>query len=205
MKTIEKAMALMVMGLLIMGLSTKSYAQERSYGQQNVIKVKPLSFELGYERALNHFISVQASARVLPFRIGFDNDETTLSYNNYRIMPEVRFYLASREGAPEGFFLAPYAKAGITTVKAQTESESDLTARVKFRGNSLGAGATVGWQWITDSGFSIDTQFGWGINRLKFKDVAVTYEDGTTEVEKAPIGSFYTMLPRFSFSLGYAF
>lgn len=205
MKTIEKAIAVMILGLLMMGSTTKVLGQESSSFNQNVIKVKPLSFELGYERALNDFMSVQVGARVLPFRLGFDNDETSLSYNNYRIMPEVRFYLASRNGAPEGFFLAPYAKAGITTIKAQTQSDSDLTARVKFKGTSLGAGATLGWQWIADNGFSIDTQFGWGLNRLKFKDVAVTYEDGTVETEKSPIGSFYTMLPRFSFSIGYAF
>lgn len=205
MKTIEKAIAIVTLGAIFLVGTIPSFAQSSSYSRQNVLKVKPLSFELGYERALNDFMSVQTGIRVLPFHISFNDDEASLGYTNVRIMPEVRFYLVGKNGAPEGFFVAPYAKVGFTSVKAETESDTDLTARVNFKGNSFGTGVTAGWQWITDGGFSIDTQFGWGYNRLKFRDVEVAYEDGTTEIEESPITSFHSFLPRFSFSIGYAF
>jgi hypothetical protein len=209
MKTIERIAFMFVLSFLIMVAAViQGYSQQGLSVERNVIKVKPLSFEFGYERALNNFLSINTSARFLPIGIkaeGNTGDGGEFSLNNYRIMPEARFYVASRQGAPRGFFMAPYVKAGLTTVKAETTSDTDLTAQVKFNGNSWGAGFTLGWQWITIGGFSIDTQFGWGYNSTSFKDVTVTYSDGTVEKEQAPIDNLKTTLPRFSFSIGYAF
>ncbi|MCB0566559.1 MAG: DUF3575 domain-containing protein [Phaeodactylibacter sp.] len=208
MKTFKSLMLLTTALLAYSFTATaQSYEQERVFGNRNIIKVKPLTFEFGYERVLNDFLSVQATGRFLPIGIRGENGngDAGLSLNNYRIMPEVRFYVAGRKGAPQGFFLAPYLKAGLTTIKAETTSATDQTANVKFRGSSLGAGFTLGWQWVAQSGFSLDTQFGWGYNRNHFNDVTVTYSDGTREVEQAPIDNLTTMLPRFSFSIGYAF
>ncbi|MCO6489530.1 MAG: DUF3575 domain-containing protein [Phaeodactylibacter sp.] len=208
MKTIKRGMfAVAALLFCLTGAHAQSQQTEPVFTNRNIIKVKPLSFEFGYERVLNNFMSLQATARFLPIGIKGENSDgdAGLGFNNYRIMPEARFYLASRKGIPQGFFLAPYLKAGLTTIKAETRSATDQAANVKFRGSSLGAGFTLGWQWVAQSGFSIDTQFGWGYNRNRFNDVEVTYSDGTREVEKAPIDNLTTMLPRFSFSIGYAF
>ena len=91
-------------------------------------------------------------------------------------------------------------------MSAKTHSASDLTEKVRFNGVTTGGGFTLGWQWVNkNSGFSIDTQFGWGYTRHNFKDIKVRYSDGTTEWESAPADDLTLMLPRFSFSIGYAF
>ena len=67
------------------------------------------------------------------------------------------------------------------------------------RATALALVPTVGWQWITKGGFSIDTQVGWGYNQNKFRDIEVRYEDDSVEMEEAPSGTFRTMLPSILF------
>jgi hypothetical protein len=205
MKKVRMIISTVVIGLLSLGMVTNLSAQEEVLQVENLIKVKPLSFEFAYERLLNDFVSLQASARFFPVNISANDGEGDVHYSNYRIMAEARFYVASRKGAPQGFFIAPYLKAGLTSLSAETESNTDLTSKVKFKGTSFGAGLTLGWQWVKKSGFSIDTQFGWGYTRTNFKDIKVRYSDGTSELERAPVDNLSITLPTISFSIGYAF
>lgn len=189
--------------MILIGMTGNLKAQEEAISNRHIIKVKPLSFEFAYEQMVNDFLGIQTNIRIFPVSIGTDEDR--VSFANYRIMPEARFYVASRKGAPQGFFVAPFVKAGLSVVSAKTTSDSDLTEKAKFKGTSLGGGLTLGWQWVKKSGFSIDTQFGWGYTSTRFRDLEVQYSDGTVEVETPDIDNLSIMLPRICFSIGYAF
>ncbi len=172
---------------------------------KQVLKFKPFSFEFAYERAINNSISLQLAGRFLPIKISAnDGDgESSFSFNSYQLTPEARFYLAKRETL-EGFFIAPHFKYGFLRTKSDVTSDNDLRGEATFKGTTVGAGLTLGWQWIMGKGFSIDTQFGWGYSHRTFKDAEVVYEDGSREIETAPL-ELTLMLPRIGFSLGYAF
>jgi hypothetical protein len=202
----KKSLLLSIACSLIFGLTNVSAQVDvEPIEIRNVLKFKPFSFEFAYERALNKNFSIQVASRFLPIGIDVEDNGESFRYNNYRIIPEARIFVANRKVAPEGFFIAPHLKFGYTTMKAEVESASDLTERVRFNGTHFGAGVTLGWQWIMKSGFSIDTQFGWGYTNTHFNDVKVRYSDGTSEIEAAPISDLTTYLPRIGFSIGYAF
>lgn len=175
--------------------------------QNNVLKVYPLSGKIGYERLLSPNISGNVSVKFLPFELGFKDDEgNKVSWKNYNISPEVRFYLKKdREKALAGFYLAPYVKAGWSTFEATVTSDSDLEEQAKFRGHTFGIGGTAGWQWVTPNGFSIGTAIGYGVSTFGLGEVNVTYSDGSTEKEKLTGLGFGLPLPQLRFSLGYAF
>ncbi|MEM1322498.1 MAG: DUF3575 domain-containing protein [Bacteroidota bacterium] len=172
---------------------------------KQALKFKPFSFEFAYERALNNTISLQLAGRFLPIKISADDgeDESSFGFSSYQLTPEARIYLAKNK-ALSGFFVAPHFKYGFLRTTIETESNNDLRAEASFKGSTIGAGLTIGWQWVMGQGFTIDTQFGWGYTHRRFRDAEVVYEDGTREVESAPL-ELTLMLPRVGFSIGYAF
>jgi len=198
MKTIATSLMTFILMFCLNGLN----GQE---GSKNVLKFKPFTFEFAYERAINKNLSLQVATRFLPIGIDVEDDNDSFRYNNYRIVPEARIFIANRKEAPAGFFIAPHLKFGYTSMRAKVKSNTDLTERVRFSGTSVGAGITMGWQWVMESGFTIDTQFGWQLTSTHFNDVDVRYSDGRREIEEAPISDFTLYLPRIGFSIGYAF
>ena len=174
--------------------------------QKNNIKFHPISGKLAYERMFTEKLSGQVAIGILPIFLNVNDGEDRFGFVNYVISPELRFYFGKdREMKPAGFYIAPYLRGGITEVKATVTSETDLTERVRFRGNTIGGGALLGWQWVTDSGFNIGTALGWGFSRFNFDDITVNYSDGTQEKEEFRGLNFAYGLPQFRFSLGYAF
>ncbi|MFT4760384.1 MAG: hypothetical protein ACI9XO_002746 [Paraglaciecola sp.] len=175
--------------------------------QNNVLRVHPISGGIGYERLLAPNVSGSLTLKILPFGISFkDGDGNKISWKNYAISPEVRFYIKEdREKALAGFYLAPYLKAGLTTIEATVTSDNDLKQAARFNGHTFGIGATAGWQWVTPSGFSIGTAVGYGLSSFGLGDVEVTYSDGSTEKESFKNIGLGMGWPQLRFSLGYTF
>ncbi len=173
---------------------------------KQALKIKPFTFEFAYERALNKTVSLQLAGRFFPLKVTVKDDEGSSSFGlyNYQLTPEARFYLGKSE-ALQGFFVAPHVKYGLLKLKGEAESNTDLKESVTYTGQNIGAGLTIGWQWVMGKGFTIDTQFGYGWSRRTFKDLEVVYEHGTREVETASDAELNLMLPRVGFSIGYAF
>jgi len=201
MKTIQSVAATTVLLFALLFITTTAFSQ------QNALRVHPLSGKIAYERVFTPKISLSTTLKVLPSPININLEG--FKVRNYNISPEVRFYIGKNreEVKPAGFYIAPYLRGEILKVDVETQSESDFTEEVKFKGNSLGGGFTLGYQWVTENGFNIGLAGGWGVSYFRFDDLKVTYEDGTTETEEfdginpgIPLS-----LPQFRFSLGYAF
>lgn len=181
-------------------------ATQSVQAQKNAIKIHPLSGKLAYERMFTPHVSGQIAIKVLPIFFKVNDGEDRVGLANYTISPEVRFYLGKeRETKLAGFYIAPYLKGGITELRGTVTSDTDLKEKVKFRGNTIGGGATVGWQWTMNNGFNIGTAVGYGFSRFTFDDVTVRYSDGTVEKEEFRGLNLGGAWPQFRFSLGYAF
>lgn len=177
------------------------------FSQNNALKVHPFSGTISYERLFAPNISGNVAFKVLPYggNLSFFN-EYKLSWKSYSITPEIRFYMKEdRKKALAGFYLAPYVRAGKTTVKATVTGESDLKEVAEFTGRNFGIGGTAGWQWVTPNGFTIGTAIGYGFSSLGLKDADVTFSDGTTETVSFKGLGFGFGFPQLRFSIGYAF
>ncbi len=202
MKTINKNIFTTLAMSIFLALSLGVAAQTNS------LQIRPFATKISYERMVTPNISVGVSGKFFPsfLNIESDNNKGSFRFNNFSLAPEVRFYLSKKnEGRPEGFYLAPFLKMGLVRVKTTTRSSSDLEEKAKFKGSSFSSGFVFGWQWITDKRFTIGTGLGWAYNRFNFRDLKVTYSDGTTETESFDNARLGYGLPVFRFSLGYAF
>ncbi len=190
----------MLLGAFALQLGAQSGAPTQT------IQLRPISTKIFYEHLVSNDISLGATVKLFPVFVNFQGDDGDggIKFTNYSIAPEARFYLGKKEGL-EGFYIAPYFKVGATVLKTTTTSDDGLREKARFKGHTLGAGFVFGWQWITDSGFTIGTGLGWGYNDFSFDDARVTYSDGTTEVENVDDLTLQFGLPVFRFSLGYAF
>jgi hypothetical protein len=154
-----------------------------SFGQNQVIKMNPLGFAFGffnvrYEKALNDKTSFQIGGNFYSRK--FDEVKTT----GFGLDAEYRFYITNRKKpAPEGFYIGPTIGFDFNKTK-DTDTKDGATFSL------FGIGATVGYQWIWDSGFALELGMGPQYSILAGKgdglDDSVDYEG---------------VLPRF----GYAF
>ena len=167
------------------------FAAFPSFAQTHVIKWRPLKLvnpltrgaSFGYEGVVGDQFSVNMGVKMLLPRdlsateLNFeDNDGNPTgsgfidagSLKGFTLTPEFRIYFSQREGAPKGFYLAPWlryfnyqADPLITYLNNQGEA-SQLDTKFAFRG--LGAGGSLGFQWIWDSGFTLEWNIGGGVS-----------------------------------------
>ncbi|MFZ1257524.1 MAG: DUF3575 domain-containing protein, partial [Saprospiraceae bacterium] len=106
----------------------------------------------------------------------------------FGIDAEFRFYITNRKKpAPEGFYIGPNIGFDINKTK---EDGTDNSASF----NLFGIGATLGYQWVWDSGFTLELGMGPQYSIFAGKD-----DNLDTTVD------FEGILPRFVFAIGYAF
>jgi hypothetical protein len=97
------------------------------------------------------------------------------TYGGFAITPEFRFYPSGDEdqGAPHGFYLAPYLRYAKYNLK-QTVSYTDddnktYSAEAKQTYGGVNGGLMIGYQWIIGDHFSIDLWiFGLGYGKAKY-------------------------------------
>jgi len=148
--------------------------------QKSVVKTNPIGLAFGnlnakYETALNSKTSILVGANYFYKLFG-------VSVNSFGLDGEYRFFFTNKKkNVPEGFYIGP--SVGVNFINQKD---------IDYSATSLGIGATLGYQWIWDSGFVLDLGLG-------PQYTTVLSESGTSTT------SFSGVLPRLSFAIGYAF
>ncbi len=114
------------------------------------------------------------------FRLSIDGDRYALQ--NFRFVPEYRYYFAPRRGG-DGVFAGAYSKIGWITGSADESGEV-------VRLNRLALAGTGGYKWVSEGGFVFELNLGLG------KGFIVGSDQG------AAITSVATALSWFDFRLG---
>ncbi|WP_396181545.1 DUF3575 domain-containing protein [Flavobacterium sp.] len=165
--------------------------------QENIVKVNPLSILGGtdlvsFEHKLGDNSSFVVGGGIGGFKIG------DAKYSNLGGELQYRYYFNE---ALQGFYAG--AQAGYNSGKVKLEnsfsisSTGAITTGTSNETNfgALKVGAKGGYQWIWDSGLSIDLNVGIAYNKFTYKN-----EDGLFSTLKAS-----GTLPNFGFGIGYAF
>ncbi len=164
--------------------------------QENVIKANPLSVLGGtdlvsFEHKLGDHSSILVGAGIGGFKIG------DAKYSNLGGEVQYRYYF---DEALRGFYAggqAGYSSGKVKLGSAFSFNEEDelVSSTNETNFGSLKIGAKGGYQWIWDSGFSLDLNLGIAYNNFNYKN-----SDSSFSTLKAS-----GVLPNFGFALGYAF
>lgn len=155
--------------------------------QQNSVKVDPFSLLLfgkdmvTYERAVGEKSSVGLGAGLGTLKA---ND---LSYNNVGGTLFYRYYFKE---VLKGWYGMGSVAYGSGTVK---NTENSDTEKVKF--NSFNGKIKAGYQWLWNSGFTLDINAGLGYNSFNYD----------TKAQDTPNLKASGILPAFGLALGYSF
>ncbi|MCU0450531.1 MAG: DUF3575 domain-containing protein [Bernardetiaceae bacterium] len=160
--------------------------------KKNIFKINMISplvrtGSVFYERA----ITERSSAQLGFFYTGFSIAETR--YRGFGITPEYRFYLSQSKSAPQGFFVAPYARY------QNVELSLTVNEVERARLTGFGGGVVVGGQWIFSDIVSLDVFAG-----PSFTARNISYEGGAIEQDFNFTG-FSNVGLRFGVTLGLAF
>jgi len=160
--------------------------------QENIIKANPLSILggtdlLSFEHKVGDHTSALLGLGYGGFSIGgakYTNMGAEVQYRYYFDESLKGFYGGGQIGYSFGKVTMDDLFAGTTLATGSTDT--------KF--SALKVGAKGGYQWVWDSGFSLDLNLGLAFNNFKYAD------------ENSSIGLKASgVLPNFGFGLGYAF
>ncbi len=148
--------------------------------QSNVFKVNIFSpivstASVFYERAISDDKSVQLGFFYTGFKV------TDTKFSGFGITPELRFYL-SESNAPEGFYVAPFARYQNFTLTNEFEDFSGGGGTTKSEAtlSTIGGGVIAGKHWIFKERISLDAFLGPQLN------------SGSVEVKSGDESSFST-------------
>lgn len=170
-----------LLAFLCVAFLTKGFAQDYEHS----IKINPLgaifgAANLAYEKTLSENTSVLIAPSFGMLKLsGF-------KYTTYGLGAEYRFYISKNHVAPEGMYVAP--GAGFSFGQAKYEDDHDKTKTTGF--NIKGV---LGYQWIWESGFTLDLNGGIQYTSFSFRD---------DEFDAIP---FSGILPALGVSIGYSF
>jgi hypothetical protein len=132
--------------IMVVFIALPLFAQDKpaTSEEKNVVKINTLSLivlapSIFYERELSDMASGQLGVGYLNYNI---NDT---KFKGLILTPEVRLYL--KKNAIDGFYLGPYFRYQNFTLEAG-DGKATYT--------NYGGGLSIGRQWITNSGFTID-------------------------------------------------
>jgi hypothetical protein len=157
-----------------------------SFSQKQSVKVNPLAFFGGsdlvsYERAINNNMSGLIGAGLSSFSIG------SYKYSSFGLEVQSRYYFKE---AIKGFYGGGQVGFNSGTVELNSPylTSSDLTF------TSFRIGGKAGYQWIWDSGLTVDLNVGYGINTF-------SYSSSDAVLGLSASGA----LPNLGFGIGYSF
>jgi hypothetical protein len=162
--------------------------------QENIIKANPLSLLggtdlLSFEHKLGENSSLLFGAGIGGFKIGdaeYSNMGAEFQYRYYFNEALKGFYAGGQVGYSSG-------KVKLETLSISSSGLTTSTNETNF--GSLRLGGKGGYQWVWDSGFSLDLNLGIAYNNFTYKN-----SDASFSTLKAS-----GVLPNFGFGLGYAF
>lgn len=147
-------------------------ARSKNVIKINVSQLTSLKLEGQYERALGQKISIAlggnlAASRSLPKQYTKSDPTGALASfksTSWALTPELRWYPGSKKGAPNGFYIAPYAKFRKSNLESDVPypytdlNGQVITKTISMSGSytGLGFGMLIGSQWIIGKHFSID-------------------------------------------------
>jgi hypothetical protein len=165
-------------------------------------------YNLAFERIIRKKISFQTGLRYKNYKAGTFSFH---SYNDIYLQPEIRYYL-SKKGAPQGFYLGLNAYMEYLRIAYLNHDSNSPVKKQIFYGFFLGKELHLGYQWIIRKRFSIDVNAGIRyINRIGPVHIFDYHYDGTIMKTRSYVddnAGYYTpqsLLPSFSFMVGYAF
>ncbi|MCC9065798.1 DUF3575 domain-containing protein [Flavobacterium piscisymbiosum] len=145
--------------ILLAFYSVNAQNETDPYQKNNEIKLNALaplfqSFQVGYERHLNHNSSLGLS-----FYYVFDNTKNEKDLN-YSISPYYRRYFGKKYAS--GWFVEGFGMLASTDGKKiyASEDHSIYTENPDVINFALGAGG--GWKWVSKSGFLFEANIGYG-------------------------------------------
>ncbi|MFD1604104.1 DUF3575 domain-containing protein [Flavobacterium artemisiae] len=145
--------------ILFVFYAAKAQNEIDPYQKNNEIKLNALapiwaSFQVGYERHLNHNSSLGIS-----FYYVFDNTKNEKDLN-YSISPYYRRYFGKKYAS--GWFVEGFGMLASTDGKKiyASEDHSIYTENPAVINFALGAGG--GWKWVSKSGFLLEANVGYG-------------------------------------------
>ncbi len=162
--------------------------------QENIIKANPLSILggtdlLSFEHKIGDHTSAVLGLGYGGFSIG------GAKYTNMGAELQYRYYFNE---ALKGFYgggQIGYSFGKVTMDEIDFTGTTFTTTSIDTDFSSMKVGAKGGYQWVWDSGFSLDLNLGLAYNNFNYKD-----SGSTTSTLKAS-----GVLPNFGFGLGYAF
>jgi opacity protein-like surface antigen len=163
--------------------------------QENAIKVNPLAILGGtdlvsYERALSDNTSGVISVGYGGFKFG------DVSYKSIGGGLQYRYYF---DEALKGWYLAASVGYQSGDVEAETITIGGSSVDSdKFNFTALGVGVKAGYQWLWDSGFTLELNLGASYKSFKY-DFENDSEENLYNFKASGV------LPTFGFGLGYAF
>lgn len=125
--------------------------------QNNIIKTNPFGMAFGninliYERLLNNYSSILVKGQY-----GYNIMGTSISAFGCAV--DYRYYFThAKKAVPSGFYINPE----IMFQGGMVDLENDKNSLYRF-----GLGAEIGYQWVWDSGFTIDLGIGPMYNIVK--------------------------------------
>lgn len=155
--------------------------------QKNIIKTNPVSlafgnFNVDYERVISESSSFTASASYMYKLLGLEVAAGGLGLG-------YRYYIThAKKDIPNGFYVNPF-------VSANAGGLNFLGDSVKFF--NFGVAASLGYQWVWDSGFALDLGAGPFLNMMKTS--ANVNINGTLKDSNVGIS------PYLRVAIGYAF
>ena len=137
--------------VMLFGFNYMAKAQDESTREENlpnVLKVNPFGLAFGninlnYQRALGATSAIQIGANYWYKILGTE-------VNGFGVRGSYQFFITNRaKAAPEGFYIGPSV-----SYNSFTEKSTDASA------SAVGVGFMLGYQWIWDSGMTLDLGIG---------------------------------------------
>ena len=159
--------------LLTLSIAIFISSTATAQSKKNLLKTSltaPLirTYTLAYERVLNADMSLQLGYN---YFAGWKFGDNRL--NGYSIIPEFRYYLSESKETPNGGFIAPFARYGVTGIKIGEPGDEDYgKADVQL----FGGGLLIGTQRIFKDLISLEAFIG-----PAYYNAKVDVEDGIEE------------------------
>ena len=188
-----KTIRLLILGIFLFGLLTPiSFAQKQVKQFRYAVKTNPLAalggpfwiaivpmtgeYKVYFEVATGMKQSFQIGVSYLGPSVLINLEELSgeggeiddVKIAGFRTQGMYKFFLTRGTEAPEGFYVGPY----ISYSSANVENKDDVNDN--FSAKKITYDAALGYQLITDGGFSLDVFTGFGLRTLKWD-----YEDET--------------------------
>lgn len=159
-----------LLSILLISVIFCSSAVKAQDGPKNVVKLNLMALaftniSLQYEHAFGEKISGALGFTIMPSRslpssIASDPMLANTTISDWSITPEFRWYPGTKQGAPRGFYIAPYLRYSKTNIDIPFDvtltGQAPHTYNIEASYSGIGGGMMFGAQWIIKDVFSID-------------------------------------------------